>query len=82
VHNIMMLGAGDLGVRIADALLHRGHVRELTLVDLPNGGGAKSAEAMASCISTPIYFEGINALNSNEVKDVIRRRNPERKHPM
>jgi hypothetical protein len=77
VHNIMMLGAGDLGVRIADALLHRGHVSELTLVDLPNGGGAKSAEAMASCISTPIYFDGINALNSNEVEDVLRRRKPD-----
>jgi len=45
----MMIGAGDLGVRTADMLIRREQAAELTLVDLPNGGGAASAEYMAAC---------------------------------
>lgn len=44
----MMIGAGDLGVRIADMLIRRGKVGELTLVDLPGGGGAS-----AGCVRRP-----------------------------
>jgi len=73
----MMIGAGDLGVRIADMLIRREKVGELTLVDLPNGGGAKAAEYMAACNTIPINFEGINCLDTSAVEDAIRRRKPD-----
>ncbi len=77
MNNIMMIGAGDLGVRIADMLIRREKVREMTLVDLPNGGGAKAAEYMAACNLIPINFEGINCLDTSAVEDAVRRRKPD-----
>jgi hypothetical protein len=77
VNNIMVIGAGDLGVRVADALIRREKVGELTLVDLPGGGGAKAAEWMAACNTIPIHFEGINCLDTSAVEDGLRRRKPD-----
>ena len=77
MNNIMMIGLGDLGVRIADMLIRREKVRELTLVDLPGGGGANAAEYMAACNTIPINFEGINCLDTAAVEDAIRRRKPD-----
>jgi len=77
MNNVMMIGAGDLGVRIADMLIRRGKVREMTLVDLPGGGGAKAAEYMAACNTITINFEGINCLDTSKVEDAIRRRKPD-----
>jgi malate/lactate dehydrogenase len=34
-HNIMIVGAGGVGIEMAKAILMRGYVRELTLADLP-----------------------------------------------
>jgi hypothetical protein len=75
--HIMMIGAGDLGVRTGDMLIRRGKASEMTLVDLPGGGGAKAAEYIASCNTIPINFEGINCLDTAKVEDAIRRRNPD-----
>ncbi len=73
----MIFGVGDVGTRIAEGLLHRGLVSELILVDLPGGGGEASAEMLASCYLSVIRFEGINALNPDEVENVVRRYQPD-----
>jgi len=73
----MMIGAGDLGVRTGDMLIRRGQASEMTLVDLPNGGGAKAAEYMASCNTIKINFEGIDCLDTAKVEEAIRRRKPD-----
>jgi len=39
----MLIGAGDLGERVAFSLMIREKIDELTLVDLPGGGGPKVA---------------------------------------
>jgi hypothetical protein len=77
MNHIMMIGAGDLGVRMADMLIRRERAREMTLVDLPGGGGAKAAEYMAACNTIPINFEGINCLDTAAVEEAIRRRKPD-----
>lgn len=73
----MIIGAGDLGIRTADMLIRRNQLSELTLVDLPNGGGAKSAEGMAACNTIKINFEGINCLDTIAVEGALRRHKPD-----
>lgn len=75
--NIMIFGAGDVGTRFAEALLLRDKVRKLTLVDLPEGGGAGSAEMLASCYLSPIHFEGLDAMDVGAVEKVVRRHRPD-----
>ena len=58
-------------------LIRRGKASELTLVDLPGGGGAKAAEYMASCNTIPINFEGVNCMDTAKVEEALRRRKPE-----
>ena len=58
-------------------LIRRDRISELTLIDLPNGGGAKNAEYMAACNTIPINFDGINCLDTAKVEDAIRRRKPD-----
>jgi hypothetical protein len=74
---LMLIGAGDLGVRVADMLMRREKISELTMVDLPGGGGANAAEYMAACNTIKINFEGINCLDTSLVEDAIRRRKPD-----
>lgn len=77
MHHIMFIRAGDPGVRTADMLIRREQAREMTLVDLPNGGGAGNAEYMAACNPIPINFEGADCLDTSAVEDVIRRGKPD-----
>jgi hypothetical protein len=77
VHSVMIFGAGDVGTRMAEALLLRGQIRQLIMVDLPGGRGAESVEMLASCHLAPIHFEGINALNPAEVEQIVRRYKPD-----
>jgi hypothetical protein len=58
-------------------LMRREKVSEMTLVDLPQGGGAKAAEYLAACNTIPIHFEGINCLDTSAVEEGIRRRKPD-----
>ena len=58
--HILLIGAGDLGARVADYVLRREVAGELTLVDLPGGGGANTAEYLAASNTIPINFEGTN----------------------
>jgi hypothetical protein len=58
----MLIGAGDLGIRVANSLMLREKVDEMTLVDLPGGGGPSAAEYMRCCNTIPIHFEGVNCL--------------------
>lgn len=67
MNHIMMVGAGDLGLRVAASLMLREKIDALTLVDLPSGGGPKAAEYMRCCNKSPIYFEGINCLDTGAV---------------
>jgi len=77
MHSIMIFGVGDVGTRIAEALLNRGNVRELILVDLPGKVGEASAEMLSSCYLVPIIFKGINALDPAEVEQVVKRYQPD-----
>lgn len=74
---IMLIGAGDLGVRVGTALLLREKVDEMTLVDLPKGGGPAAAEAFRSCSTIPIHFEGVNCLDTSAVEAALRKRRPD-----
>ena len=75
--HIMIIGAGDLGIRVTDMLLRRDKVSEVTFIDLPGGGGAKAAESIAACNTIPVHFEGIDCLDTALVEDAIRRRKPD-----
>jgi hypothetical protein len=76
-HHVMIFGAGDVGSRIAEALLLRGSVRELTLTDLPGGQGERRAEMLASCYLGDVNFEGVDGLDRKQVEQVIRRHKPD-----
>jgi hypothetical protein len=76
-HHVMIFGAGDVGSRIAEALLLRGRIREVTLIDLPGGRGEKSVDMLASCHMSTINFEGFDALDRRQVEAVIRHRKPD-----
>lgn len=73
----MMIGAGDLGVRVATSLMTREKIDELTLVDLPNGDGPKAAEYMSCCFPVPIHFEGINCMDTSAVETVLLKHKPD-----
>jgi hypothetical protein len=75
--SIMLIGAGDLGIRVATSLMLREKIDELTLVDLPSGGGPTAAEYMACCNTIPIHFEGTNCLDTSAVEGVIRKHKPD-----
>jgi len=73
----MLIGAGDLGKRVATSIMLREKIDELTLVDLPGGGGPKAAEYMASCNTIPIHFEGVDCLDTSAVETVLKKRKPD-----
>jgi hypothetical protein len=74
---IMLIGAGDLGIRVANSLMLREKIDELTLVDLPGGGGPAAVEYMTCCNTIPIHFEGVNCLDTSAVEAVLRKRKPD-----
>jgi len=77
MNHIMLIGAGDLGVRVATSLMLREKIDEMTLVDLPGGGGPVAAEYMRCCNTIPIHFEGTNCLDTSAVEAVLRKRKPD-----
>jgi len=69
----MLIGAGDLGERVATSLMLREKIDELTLVDLPGGGGPKAAEYMTydereGADTFPFIFNRVNLYSSKKPK--------------
>lgn len=76
-HKILIVGAGDAGRRIAEILLQRERVRELTLMDLPGGVSEKYAAKLAGCFPISINFAGISALDRKALESLLRRVQPD-----
>jgi saccharopine dehydrogenase-like NADP-dependent oxidoreductase len=76
-HKVLVVGAGDAGRRIAEFLLQRERISELTLADLPGGLSEKHSTKLAGCHAALIKFVGIDALDHRDVEALLRRTQPD-----
>ncbi len=75
--NLMILGAGDVGTRLADMLLSRKSVESLILVDRADSEGRKKAYMLAACHRADIRFVPADCTNQEILESVLKKHQPD-----
>ena len=73
---VLLLGAGDVGLQIADGLLRRGGIRRLTVADVNAQAGARVA-MLNSCHSALVAFVELDALDDAAMERLLRHSRPD-----
>ena len=74
---VLLVGSGDVGLKIADGLLRQGGVERLTLSDINAKRVAQDLAMLDCCHEAFISFEQINALDARELEKLLRKVRPD-----
>ena len=75
--SVLLMGCGDVGVRIADALLRQGGVARLVVADLSRGRAEASIGMLNDCHPSLVSFAEIDALDPIALEQLIRSVRPD-----
>jgi len=74
---VLLLGCGDVGVRIADGLLRQGGVEQLVVADRDRTRGQVSIGMLNDCHPALVSFAEIDALDPIALEQLLRRVRPD-----
>lgn len=75
--SVMIVGAGDAGLKIAAGLVQSGRLRRLVLAGLSQGRGPAAAGLLASLGECPVAFVELDGTRQADVEAVLRRERPD-----
>jgi hypothetical protein len=75
--NVVLIGVGDMGERLAVGLAASGRVRTMALVDVPGSGLGDKAAAIANSYDCAISAVELDARDQLEVERLLRSTSPE-----
>ena len=74
--SVLIIGAGDAGLKMAAGLVQSGRLRWLTLADLGQGRGPAAAGLLGSLGECPVDFIELDGTRQGDVEAVLRRVRP------
>ncbi len=74
---VLIIGAGNVGLKIADGLARSGKVDRLILSGLCQGGGPVSAGVLESCYDCKVKFVEVDGTQQTEVERLLRAEKPD-----
>ena len=74
---VLIVGAGDAGLKMAAGLVQSGRLRRLTLADLPTGKGPAAAGLLSSLGHCPVDFVELDGTRQGDVEALLRRTKPD-----
>jgi len=75
--SVLIIGAGDAGLKMAAGLVQSGRLRRLTLADLSQGRGPAAAGLLGSLGECPVDFIELDGTRQGDVEAVLRRVRPD-----
>ena len=75
--NVLLLGGGDAGLKIADGLLRLGGVERLAIADRSAARAAADIDLLNSCHAALVRFAEIDALDTSALEALLRRERPD-----
>ncbi len=75
--SVLIIGAGDAGLKMAAGLVQSGRLRRLTLADLGQGRGPAAAGLLGSLGDCPVDFIELDGTRQGDVEAVLRREKPD-----
>jgi len=75
--SVLIIGAGDAGLKMAAGLVQSGRLGRLTLADLGHGRGPAAAGLLASLGECPVDFVELDGTRQGDVEDLLRRVGPD-----
>ena len=75
--SVLIIGAGDAGLKMAAGLVQSGRLRRLTLADLGQGRGPAAAGLLGSLGECPVEFVELDGTREGDVEAVLRRVKPD-----
>ncbi len=75
--SVLIIGAGDAGLKMAAGLVQSGCLRRLTLADLGQGRGPAAAGLLGSLGDCPVDFIELDGTRQGDVEAVLRRVKPD-----
>jgi hypothetical protein len=75
--SVLIIGAGDAGLKMAAGLVQSGRPRRLTLADLGQGRGPAAAGLLGSLGECPVDFVELDGTRQGDVEAVLRRVKPD-----
>jgi len=75
--NVLIIGAGDAGLKMAAGLVQSGRLRRLVLAGLCQGRGPAAAGLLASLGDCPVDFVEVDGSRQGDVEAVLRRERPD-----
>ena len=74
---VLLIGSGDVGLKIADGLLRQGGIRHLVLSDISVERSAVAIAMLNSCHQALVSFAEVNALDSAALEQLLRQTKPD-----
>ena len=74
---VLLLGSGDVGLRVADGLLRQGGVGRLVLAHVDAARVKQQVAMLACCHDAFVAFEEVDALDPRALETVIREVQPD-----
>ena len=75
--SVVIVGAGDAGLKMAAGLVQSGRLRRLTLAGLCQGRGPAAAGLLASLGECPVAFVELDGTRQGDVEALLRREKPD-----
>ena len=75
--SVLIIGAGDAGLKMAAGLVQSGRLRRLTLADPADGRGPAAAGLLASLGECPVDFVALDGTRQGDVEALLRRVGPD-----
>jgi hypothetical protein len=75
--SVLIVGAGDAGLKMAAGLVQSGRLRHLTLADPAHGRGPAAAGLLASLGHCPVDFVALDGTRQGDVEALLRRVGPD-----
>ena len=75
--SVVIIGAGDAGLKMAAGLVQSGRLRRLTLAGLCQGRGPAAAGLLASLGECPVDFVELDGTRQGDVEALLRREKPD-----
>ena len=74
---VLFIGAGDVGIQMANGLLAKARIDHLTIADWNANGVAPRAAMLGNCHGVRVEFRQINGRNKSELTSLIRQTEPD-----